>query len=294
MSDTGRQAAPLTSETVESWLQSCDAKAPQPMAVAMAAATARVPKLGELFAAGRGASGVISNAQLAAKGARDSILANSRALKERIAADDYEGGLQLYREQPIDGCTSIMNIARVAADFNPLQPDHHGNVERFKDYTARLASAPFFNLGLSDTQVQNRESEDWDDLIDSMVETFEGVEASDKARIRQGLTSLAQAAGSRSETKNTETLFVQNVLQTTGPRIDVMIYYSKVEMEESKRKGATSKQTTFTVSRSNLIFRTADWPHFAEKVWQRQITAVDDWLDGNTTKQGDQPTDLCV
>jgi hypothetical protein len=239
------------------------------------------------------AKAVLSNARLVG---RDMNIAvdDSRALKTLIEAKDYEQGLARFRAQPLDGCTSIMNIARVASGFNPLLPDVKGNVERFQDYTRRILSAPFFNLGYADSKTEIRQSEDWDDLIRSIVELFEGIEKEDRDRIKDGLANLAIAAGSRSGTKQTQNLFVQNVLQLDGGTLSIFIYYSSVVLQEDKVKGSTSRQSEFTIARSKLVFRTGDWPAFAERVWKKQVTVVDDWLDDNTTTSGDQPVNLCI
>jgi hypothetical protein len=224
----------------------------------------------------------------------DAALDGSKALKALINEKDYEQGLARFKVQPMDGCTSVMNIARTAAGFNPLNPDVTDNVQRFQDYTRRVLSAPFFNLGYADTKTEVRESEDWNVLIRAIVGLFDGVKDEDRERIKDGLTTLAEAATSRSGTKQKQNLFVQNVLQLDGGTLSVFVYYSSIVLQEDKDKGSTSRQSEFTIARSKLVFRSGDWPYFAEKVWKKQVSVVDDWLDDNTTEGGDQAINLCI
>ena len=44
----------------------------------------------------------------------------------------------------------------------------------------------------------------------------------------------------------------------------------------------------------NWYFAPVTGHFFAEKVCKKQVTVVDDWLDDNTTKSGDQTINLCI
>jgi hypothetical protein len=274
---------------IENWMALNDPTQPGKLFTTTAEVTAA---LGAMAAPSAGTEAVVSNAQLTG-GEAAAVLAGSTELKQMISEKDYEKGLRRFKEQPMDGCTSVMNIARLAAGFNPLDPDVKGNVERFKDYAGRILSAPFFNLGYSDSKHVTRKSKDWNDLINSIVGLFEGVKDEDRNKIKDGLEDLAKAATSSSKTKQKMNLFLQNVLQADGGTYRAFLYYSSVELEEDKSKGSTSRQTDFTLARAQLVFRSGDWPFFAERVWKKQVCVVDDWLDGNTTLGGEEPVQLC-
>jgi hypothetical protein len=63
----------------------------------------------------------------------------------------------------------------------------------------------------------------------------------------------------------------------------VNIYSSEVAMIADTGKGGTSTQASYQVLRTKLTFRSEEWPNFADRVWAKQVTTVDDWLDGNST-----------
>jgi len=277
-------------QQADQWFAANDPARPKPLMALPAGLDRTIALLAE--PAGNAAS-VVSNAQLIG-GDMGTALEASRTLKNLINTGSLKDGLEHFMHQPLDGCTSIMNIARTAAGFNPLTPDVKGNVQKFQDYSARILAAPFFNLGYADSKKEKRSSENWDELIDSIVGLFEGIQDQDKTRIKNGLTQLAKAATSHSGTRQEQNLFVQNVLQMDGGTLNVFIYYSSVQLQEDKSKGSTSRQTEFNIARSMLRFRTGDWPYFAEKVWKKQVSVVDDWLDGNNTEPGKLAAKLCI
>jgi len=236
-------------------------------------------------------SGVVSSATLIGND-RDRALKDSRDLKNLLNKPE---GAEYFRKTPLDGCTSIMNMARVAAGFNPAIVTEPGageaeqlkSVRTYNAYVDRLLSAPFFDLAMSDVKEHTKQSSDWNVLIDGIADLFEGVMAEDKASIRKSLVALAKAATSRVRTSQRQYLFTQSVLgaNRTGAALeyDVNIYSSVVVMEADEGKGGTTSQTHYQIRRTRLIFRTNEWPQFADKVWAKQVTAVDDWLSGNST-----------
>ncbi|MEJ0092039.1 MAG: hypothetical protein WDN46_00930 [Methylocella sp.] len=209
-------------------------------------------------------------------------VAASKKLKT-LATSSPEEAKADFRNRPMDGCTSLMNLARVKANFNPAMGMTPANVAAFADYVERVLACPLFNVDMSDHQKISRSSDNWDELISAVADTFEGVEAGDKDKIRTSVTNLVKAAASNSNTDESTDLFVQSVINSSNNIYDIYIYSSHVHLVDDKSKHHESMQEDFEVSRAKLSFRTADWPHFSDAVWDKQWTAVDDWLNGNTT-----------
>jgi hypothetical protein len=276
--------------SIERWMALNDPRKPKKLFTASPRVTATLKSTAELFGK---SEAVVSSAQLTGEEAND-VIESSKKLKKSLDEKNDQEGLERFKNQPMDGCTSVMNIARKTSGFDPLKPEIAGNLDKFFDYGKRILDAPFFNLGYSDSKKIHRESKDWNDLIQGVTDLFEGVKGDDIAKIKDGIQNLAIAATSRSSTKQAMNLFVQNVLQADGGTYSVYIYFSSIELQEDKKKGSTSKQSDFNISRIKLIFRSGDWPFFAEKVWKKEVCAVDDWLNGNTTTKGDQPAKLAA
>lgn len=280
--------SPQLASRVERWLAFNDPE------TATEFATADVANVRALTASAIGAEKpVVSNAALVGVGAEEAQ-SQGRQIKELLSKKDNEEGLRRFRNSPLNGCTSILTMARVAAGFNPLEPLQVDNAAAYANYVRRVAEAPFFNLNYANQLDIHRESNDWSVLINAVSDTFEGIVGADKDRLTNGLTALAEAATSRKNTRQTENLFVQSVLQADGKSCSAYVYSSNVTLEESSSKGSTSRQADFDIRRAHLIFRQDEWPTFAQKVWDKLVTTVDDWLNDNSTKPGDQPAKLCI
>ena len=238
---------------------------------------------------------------------RDTVLRNSQQLKGLLGQPD---GADHFADCPMDGCTSIMNMARVAAGFNPAlmgvgnDPQKQAetdalNLTTYNDYVTRLLKAPFFNLDMNDAKSLSKQSSDWSALIEQIAGLFEGVQKEDFESIRKSLVALASTAVSHQGTAQTANLFTQSVLGASNDgktlNYTVNIYSSHVSMISSTDKGATTTQSDFQIRRTKLTFRVNEWPQFAAKVWAKQVTTVDDWLSTNDTPKGNTPTDkVCL
>ena len=82
-------------------------------------------------------------------------------------------------------------------------------------------------------------------------------------------------------------MFAQHALGVDGGRIDVNLYWCQAMMMYEKRSSKTSvsiaQQSIFTVERISLMFRTANWPKYAEAVARRKMTDVETWLSQTST-----------
>jgi hypothetical protein len=220
--------------------------------------------------------------------------AASKALATK-AETDPDGAKADFKKRPMDGCTSLLNMARVKAGFNPTAGMTGTNATAYADFIKRVMACPLFNLDMNDQQSVHRDSSDYDQLIDAVVNTFDGVESEDKDKIKTSVQNLVKAAASNSNTTETTDLFVQNVLyagdsSSNQPAYAIYIYSSHVQMTDNKSKGHHSMQEDFSVQRTKLTFRINDWQYFSDAVWGKQHTSVDDWLDDNTTPAGNSTT----
>lgn len=241
--------------------------------------------------AGPAAPPVVSSAALVGPD-RDNALAKARQLKTAI-----EGGgdpVAVFKTDLGDACATILNMARMSAGFNPLATDDPKASQKFNAYLDKVQKAPFFMLQYSRRVKVSNTSKNWDDLINAIGDTFEGVAAEDKKAVVKSLTSLAKVAASKEETKQSEDLFVQSVLQA-GAEYDIFLYNSRVVLESHKEKGSTSKQSTFELTTVKLRLLKSMWPLTAEKVYKAgHAQAVDDWLEENTTEAGGAKANLCI
>lgn len=202
------------------------------------------------------------------------------AIKE--AGSDLAELTRILADSPINGCTTVMDIALKHSKYNPLDPTQAGNFAAYLKYVQAIVTAPFFHLNFADTKKISEQSQNWDNLINSIADLFDDVTTQDKTRIVTGLKKLAHAATSTSDKMEKLNIFSQSAIAQNSSAIIVAIYYSDVEMIEHEGKH-TTRQADYTINRSVMTFRDDQWPVFAPEVAKRQVTRVDDWLNANNS-----------
>ncbi|MEC4816465.1 MAG: hypothetical protein SAK29_24835 [Scytonema sp. PMC 1069.18] len=216
---------------------------------------------------------------------------------QSLSVFQYNQLLETFKSNPATGCTTVMDMARIAAGFNPLSKPEDPKEERqkqekaFEDYVVRIMKAPFFFLNESSRDDYHRGERDWGNAIKTIVDLYEGIESQSKDSIRKSLEEMAKAATSRKDTRQTKNLFAQSTIDL-AKEVQVFIYSSSISLEESESKGSTSKQTDITIIKARLTFQKETWPAYAEMVMNRHVKLISDWLDDNTTKGGDVKTNL--
>ncbi len=263
-------------DAVHAWLKAHDPKGPHTLRATLATSTERAA-----------AAAVVAGPNAAKDVAASATLASTATTDAPHARDDF-------KNYPMDGCTSLLNMARVKANFNPSLGMTAANVTAYDDYIKRVVACPLFNIDMSDRQTIHRDSSDYDELINAVADTFDGVEADDKDKIKDSVKNLVNSAASNSGSDESTDLFVQSVIYSgtsaTSLVYSIFIYSSHVHLVDNKSKGHHTMQEDFDVQRSKLTFRINDWPHFATAVWDKQWTSVSDWLDDNTTPTGTSTT----
>lgn len=216
---------------------------------------------------------------------REGLVVDQRAkevlMKTQNPADpDF---VNLFMQDLPGAATTLSEMARIAANYQPQTLDNDGaNAAAYEDYLRRMGTNPLFTLRMADVLTYNRESSDWNQVIDAIADTFEGVAAKDKNTIVKGLKTLAQAASSKMSTTQTESLFVQNAVNIDGV-VSLYLYSSKVTFFETNEKGYDTKQTTYDIRRVEFELQSKLWPEYAAKVAQKYTAFVDDWLNNNST-----------
>ena len=183
----------------------------------------------------------------------------------------------------VGGAVTLSELARNAAGYQPQLISNNGaNAAAFQSYLGKIGSCPLFVLQMSDTLQYTRDTSDWNEVIDAIADTFTGIQADDKASIVRSLKSLAQAASSNMSTTETENLFVQSALDVDDV-VTLYLYSSSVSFVETKGKGYDTKQTTFDITRIELLFQSALWPEYVPQVAAMFTSSVNSWLLNNST-----------
>lgn len=217
--------------------------------------------------------------------------ANAALTADRQAADLLKKGgpsdpafLDAWKSDFVGAAVTLSEMARNAAGYQPQLIDNSGaNATAYQNYLTKIGSCPLFVLKMSDRQTLQRQTTDWNTIIDAIADTFQGIQAEDKNKIVDGLKNLAKAASSTMSTTETENVFVQNALNVDGV-VTLYLYNSTVTFREESGKGFDSKQNTFDVTRVELQFQTKLWPQYTAAVAAKFTSTVDDWLDNNSTQ----------
>ncbi|WP_289045446.1 hypothetical protein [uncultured Olleya sp.] len=196
-----------------------------------------------------------------------------------------------WETNPALGAANLAQIAMRAAGYDPtnLDMEDKANAANFNLFRKKLSECPLFITKYAEKQTLNESTSDWNDLIDSIADTFEGIMAEDKTAIVGSLKKLAKAASSKMSTKQTTQVFTQNTINVDD-NLSYYLYSSQVSFEEEKGKGFHTRQSDFVVWKLRLEFQTELWPEWWERVKKTFDGDMDNWLDDTTTKNtGDEP-----
>jgi hypothetical protein len=195
--------------------------------------------------------------------------------------------VQAFVKAPAAGATTMLDMARLSAGFNPLDPKNANNVSAFTAYLNEVSRNPMFFLEMVDRRTLSIQESDFNKLISGIADLFEGLSREDLVKIKESLTSLAQAATSTKDVRQNTDLFAQSAVKVENGSTRLYIYYSSVAMIEHQGK-STTQQTDYTVMRTRLRFQHEFWNEVtAGAVAQRHFKDLSDWVEGNATKPGD-------
>jgi hypothetical protein len=224
----------------------------------------------------------------------EDILARSQKLKSLMDQGEMEAGLDYFRNSPADGCTSIIDLARIGAGYNPATGGAGDSFKRFSVFVSAIIAAPVFEKRVLDVRPLRWSTGSWSASIKSLLAQFPHIGAEDAKRIRASVERLARAAAGHPGNVQNGALFVQNVLYADPQGYQVYLYYAVASFREiHENKKDPQFIAELKLARAQLSFLTASWPEFAEAVWNRHVCAVVDWLEDNTLKTDQGPMTLC-
>lgn len=192
---------------------------------------------------------------------------------------------------PATGLMHISDLSRIASGWNPASLDNTGaNSKRYDDYINRLLKMPLLTLDYAEHQRVERQSSDWNELINNISDLFTGISGEDVGQIRKSLTNLAVAASSKMSTDERTDLFCQTALNTGNDLYQLYLYNTNVTFHEEKGKGFDTKQSTFEVFKLRLTLKYPLWTRqFVERLIGKTSDSLDDWISDNQTDTSGAP-----
>lgn len=225
---------------------------------------------------------------------------DGKLLDKAIQAGDNQEVVSILTNSTGNAVSSILGLAQSRTDWNPLDPDNEKNAVGFQNFVTSILKVPYFNVTQSERTTVHYEEDNYNSLIDHVVDLYDGVAGSDVGKIKKSIVDLAKACTSRVNTKNTKTLFVQNTMAATGTDIVVGLQQTFMMMEKSHESGKGAPKdhfrTEITVNVMELTFKGNLWNRSAaEKLAAKFVKSWDDWLDDTTTPQTDnvKQIDFC-
>ncbi|WP_286924306.1 MULTISPECIES: hypothetical protein [Lysinibacillus] len=200
---------------------------------------------------------------------------------------------------PIVGLTTILDIARIVSNYNPALPTDQENDETkkarviaYNQYITKVLQNPLMHLKSNYEKKYTKRTSSWKTAIDEISNLYDGITEKDKEKIKNSLQALAEAASSRSNKANTENIFAQNIIVCKDEEIEFCIYSSSVTMLYSGGKN-TVRQVDFTLNETHIRFTKELWSRYSDKVLDKHLALIDDWLLGISTPNSDKTTLAC-
>ena len=175
-----------------------------------------------------------------------SCLTNSYHDLQKIAGSDDDYSIQ-------DALQALINLARVAAGFNPISQDPDADdSEAFGRFMNNMTLNPILTLKYHKDEPIEIKSTDKDVLIDAFVGAFIGLKSEDINMVRNSVTRLVQAALRYAEKEHKNNLFVQNVLTAYYDEdgvagVQTNFYYSRFSIKTTERKGTITFEGSYNL-----------------------------------------------
>jgi hypothetical protein len=189
-----------------------------------------------------------------------------------------------------DGIQTVINMCRSKSEYDPLDQKGKGSGEYFTKFTNLISGVPFLTLEWSEVTTIEQKSHNADSLIDSFLNGFRGVENQDKEEIRKSLKELVKAALSYSKTKQTKSIFSQNIFSeqnknTELEKVSCAIYSSIFEISQTEHKGNITFYAKYSLIQASYSLNTSTWNRIKNSFAEKEKESVDAWIHGTTTPE---------
>ncbi|MFH7243777.1 MAG: hypothetical protein ACHWZW_13105 [Spirulina sp.] len=205
--------------------------------------------------------------------------------------------LDKFSASPANGLASILGFIQHRVNWNPIR-NSEATRNNFSAFINLLSLSPYLAHNIVDKTKVNFKNKDYPKIIDEILSLYTGLSPEQMQDVKTNLRQMVYAALSEAGSQQTNTLFVQNIMEVKTPDIIAFyVYSSKVSFIYHGGKHHFM-ETHAIIDRIKLIFD-------ASKVWNRTTAAivsgilyndVNQWLENNNApdKQSIQPTiDLC-
>ncbi len=201
-----------------------------------------------------------------------------------------------FTASPANGLASVIGLIQTRVNWNPFNNVIENN-NAFTDFVNLLLLNPFLSRNIIDQQTISFENKDYSSIISDIANLYVGLLPDQIQDIITNLRQMARAALSNASSRQTNTLFVQNVMQVQDSDIlSFYLYFSTVEFTYHDGKHHFMKADA-TFNRIKLDFNAAIiWNRTTAVVVARLFYLdVNQWLDNNTTPVNSsvQPVNLC-
>lgn len=143
-------------------------------------------------------------------------------------------------KSPANALAIMSTMAMTSAGYNATKPNLIGNVNAYATYTNLMRENPLLMI-YSDKSIDiNYQYENFNDLIDKVLDMFEGVSGFDQNKVKKSITDLIKAALSHAKLKNTDTTFTQGVIDSKSKK-DLNFYINTSNIELEKGRGRDCK-----------------------------------------------------
>lgn len=215
-------------------------------------------------------------------------------IKTALDKKNRDEALKIFKANPLSGCTTILDMARITSGYDPNGDITEANKDNYLEYLKKVYSCPLIHLNTNMRETYNRKETSWEDAISQIAELFTGIADSNKDKIKRSIKNLANAAASHSNTAQGTSIFSVSAINTSKNNVEIYIYHSNISLCENKSKGSDCKQTSIDIIKAYCEFRSDMWATYAEMIFNKHYEAVNNWINDNSTQNGDVKTNLCV
>ncbi|SPP31274.1 hypothetical protein ARAF_0392 [Arsenophonus endosymbiont of Aleurodicus floccissimus] len=136
-------------------------------------------------------------------------------------------------KSPANALAIMSTMAMTSAGYNATKPNLIGSVNAYATYTNLMRENPLLMISSDKSIDINYQYENYNNLIDKVVNVYEEISGFDKNKIKKSVTDLTKAALSYAELKNTDTTFTQGVIDSKSKEdLNFYINTSNIELEK--------------------------------------------------------------